>query len=82
MNITEIKARLESSTQFQHFQKEDGISWDDFEVIDLTDCKVIKQGSKEIGNYTIFINGNKLSVSYDLTVDSLRDRNLARIKKQ
>ena len=67
--MQEIQTRLENSTQFQHFRDEVGISWKDFEVIDLTTNRVLKQGSKEIGSYGIWINGDKLSACYDLTVE-------------
>ena len=69
MEMQEIKTRLENNTQFQHFRDEVGISWKDFEVIDLTTNRVLKQGSKGIGSYCIMINGDKISAYYDLTVE-------------
>ena len=69
MEMQEIKTRLENNTQFQHSRDEVGISWKDFEVIDLATNRVLKQGSKDIGSYCIMINGDKMSAYYDLTVE-------------
>jgi len=69
MEMQKIQARLENNDTFQHHRDEVGISWKDFEVIDLTTNRVLKQGSKDIGSYSIFINGDKMSAYYDLTVE-------------
>ena len=78
-SMQEIQTRLENSTQFQHFRNETGISWRDFKVIDLTTNRVLKQGSKDIGSYSIMIKGDKLSACYDLTVEGLAEKRLAKI---
>jgi len=62
------KEKLEANTQFQHFKDEVGISWNDFEIIDTYTQTVLKQGSKAIGDFKIYVDGDKTQVKYDLTV--------------
>jgi len=80
-NINSIKERLENSDTFQYNKDEVGISWDDFEIIDLATNTVLKQGSKKIGSYNIMINGDKMSACYDLTVDGLAEKRLAKLER-
>jgi len=80
-SMKEIQARLENNTQFKHFRDEIGISWKDFEVIDLKTNRVLKQGSREIGLYSILIDGDKLSISYDLAVERQAKKRLEKIGK-
>jgi len=82
ITLSEIQEKLEASNDFKYWNNELGITFEDFEVIDLQSNKIIKQGKKDIGSYSILVKeDNLLSVLYDLTVDSLRDKRLQRIDK-
>jgi len=81
MNLEQIKERLENNKTFQYYKDEVGISFEDFDTIDLKTNRVLKQRSKETGSYTIMIDGDKMSVCYDLTVDGLAEKRLAKLDK-
>ena len=83
MTIEQIQERLENSEAFKYWSKEVGITFDDFQVIDVKAKKVLRSGSKEIGDYCIMIlEDDRLQASYDLTVDSLREKRLQSIKEE
>ncbi len=72
ITLEEIKTRLEANNTFKHYSSDVGITFEDFDIIDLQAEKFIKRGKKDIGEYSIMIkDDNKLTVSYDLTVESL-----------
>ncbi|SFV58302.1 hypothetical protein MNB_SM-7-1325 [hydrothermal vent metagenome] len=82
MTIKQIKERLENSKEFQYWSDEVGITFDDFRVIDAKSNKVLHNGSDRIGNYWILIlDDEKLRVSYDLTVESMREKRLQKIQE-
>lgn len=81
MTIEQIRERLENSEKFQFWSKEVGITFDDFQVIDVKASKVLRSGSKEIGDYCIMIlDDDRLQASYDLTVDSMREKRLQKVR--
>ena len=83
MKIGEIKERLESSKDFKYWSEEVGITFDDFKVIDTNTNKVLCSGSDKIGSYCIMIlDSDRLQVSNDLTVESMRDKRLRRIEEK
>jgi len=81
INIDSIKKRLENSDTFKYYRDETGISFEDFDVIDLQTKTLIKQGSKKIGAYNIMIDGDNMSTYYDLTVDGLTEKKLEKVKR-
>ena len=83
MKIEQIKERLESSKDFKYWSEEVGITFDDFKVIDTNTNKVLCSGSSEVGSYCIMIlDDDRLQVSYDLTVESMREKRLQRIEEK
>ena len=83
MKIEQIKERLESSKDFKYWSEEVGITFDDFKVIDTTTNKILCSGSDKIGSYCIMtLDDDRLQVSYDLTVESMREKRLKRIEEQ
>ena len=83
MKIEQIKERLESSKDFKYWSEEVGITFDDFKVIDTNTNKVLCSGSDKIGSYCIMIlDDDRLQVSYDLTVEGMREKRLKRIEEK
>ena len=81
MTIEQIKERLENSESFKYWSEEVGITFDDFKVIDAKENKVLCSGSKKIGDYCIMIlDDDKLQASYDLTVESMREKRLQKVR--
>ena len=82
MTIEQIKARIENSKGFKYWNSEVGITFDDFKVVDARTNKVLCGGSDKIGNYCIIIlDDDRLQVIYDLTVESMREKRLQKIKQ-
>ena len=82
MTIEDIKARIENSEDFKYWSNGVGITFDDFKVIDTKTNKVLCSGSDKIGEYCILIlDDDKLKTMYDLTVESMREKRLQKIKQ-
>ncbi len=63
-----------------YWHNEVGITFDDFDIIDVEKDKVLKDGKKDIGSYCIFIQEDGIkSVAYDLTVEWLTEKRLAKM---
>ena len=82
MNIKEIKARLEANKSFQYWQEEYGIGFDDFRIVDVQNGRELKKGNQRIGNFCIFVDGNRIQAAYDLDIKDARQKRVQRIQKQ
>ena len=82
MKIEEIKEKLESSKSFKYWSEEVGITFDDFEIIDEVSSKVLKHDDTRIGTYYIMIlKSGKMGAFYDLTVESMREKQLQKVQE-
>jgi len=63
----DIKTRLENSEKFKYWNKEVGITFDDFKIIDVVKKKQLCGGTTRLGDCYIFIlDSDKIRVCYDL----------------
>ena len=80
MELEQIKQKVENSEQFIYWNKEVGITFEDFKVIDVENNILRANGSNKIGSYEIMVlKDNKLQVCYDLTVESARAKRLEKV---
>ncbi len=80
INVGEIKEALESSDNFNYWHNEVGITFDDFDILDIKKSKKLINGKKDIGSYCIFIQDSNIqSVQYDLTVKCLAKKRLSKL---
>ncbi len=69
INIKAIRNQIEKNDSFQHWKKEVGLSFEDFDLIDLNTNKTISHGKKDIGYYWIYLKAGKIySIGYDMRV--------------
>ena len=80
-NIEDIQKRLEAGKSFHYWKQEYGLSFDDFSIIDIRSNRKLKKGDTKIGDFCIMIDGDKMSVCYDMTVDEMKEKRLQRIGK-
>jgi len=79
--IIDIQKKIEASSTFKFWSNEVGISFEDFDILDLKNNLFIKKGKKSIGNYYILVKeDNSLTAGYDLTVEVRKNR-LQRIEE-
>lgn len=81
MKMSLVKKALESNKGFQGWNKAIGLSFDDFDVIELieNDTRFItyKKGKKDIGDYSIRIkNGVVDSFCFDMANETVRQSRL------
>ena len=79
--ISLIKKALESNKSFQGWNKTIGLSFEDFDIVELieSDTKLLthKKGKKDIGNYIIRLkNGVVDSFSFDMANKTVRQNRL------
>jgi len=82
MNINELKQALERNRSFQGWEKDIGLSFEDFSILNLVGDKyqIIKEGKKDIGHYSINLkNGVLESFYFDFDNETVRQHNLKRI---
>lgn len=51
----ELKEQLENTESFQYWEKEDGLSFEDFDMIDLDSNLQIHEGKKDIGTFCLYL---------------------------
>lgn len=79
IKIKEISKTLKKNKSFQYWNKEIGLSFEDFDLIDMDKDEIISHGKKDIGNYTLFLKNGKIeSAFFDLDNEFVRN---IRIKK-
>jgi hypothetical protein len=84
MQLETIKKQVEDNKSFQYWNKAIGLSFDDFDILELVenDTKFLKhkEGKKDIGNYYICLkNGVINGAFFDLDNETVRQDNLKRI---
>jgi len=84
MKISLVKKALESNKSFQYWKEAIGLSFEDFDILELvennTKFLVLKEGKKDIGNYYIYLKNSALNgVFFDLDNEKVRQDNLKRI---
>lgn len=84
MQLETIKKQIEDNKSFQYWNKAIGLSFDDFDILELVEnnTKFLKhkEGKKDIGNYSIRIkNGAVDSFCFDVANESVRQHTLKRI---
>jgi len=66
--LEEIKTRLEANDTFKHYNKEIGLTFEDFDIIDVAKGQSLQKGKKEIGDYSVLIKADGvMSACYDLS---------------
>ena len=62
-----IKLKIEASKTFQYWKQEIGLSFDNFDIVDLGTHGVLQRGKKDLGSYTVFTKGDMIhSAAYEL----------------
>ena len=84
MKMSLVKKALESNKSFQGWKKDIGLSFEDFDVVELikNDTRAIthKEGKKDIGKYTIFIKDGEVdSFCFDVANETVRQNTLRKI---
>jgi len=64
VSIEEIKSRLENSDKFKYEKKEFNISFEDFEIIDISNQSIMQVGRSK--GLSIIVDGSKLSSFYPI----------------
>lgn len=66
--LEEIKTRLEANNTFKHYSKELGLTFEDFDIIDVANGQTLQKGKKEIGDYSVLIKADGvMSACYNLS---------------
>ena len=66
--INELKEQLENNKSFQYWKKEDGLSFEDFDIVDLDSNMRLHNGKKDIGNFCLYLKDGAISKAlYDLS---------------
>lgn len=77
MKISVIKKELENDKTFQHSNKAIGLTFDDFDIIDISSNKYIKKSNSKIGHYAILIaNGFIDTIQFDTSNETVRQHRL------
>ncbi len=64
----ELKEQLENNKSFQYLKKEDGLSFEDFDIVDLDSNKQLHNGKKDIGCFCLYIKDGVINKAlYDLS---------------
>ena len=64
----ELKEQLENTKSFQHSKKEDGLSFEDFDIVDLDSNKQLHNGKKDIGDFCLYLKDGVIKKAlYDLS---------------
>ncbi len=53
--INELKQQLENNESFQYWKKEEGLSFEDFDMIDLDSNLQLHTGKKDIGAFCLYL---------------------------
>lgn len=65
--INELKQQLENNKNFQYFKKEDSLSFDDFDILDIDSKQFYILGKKDKGNFCLYLKDGIInSAFYDL----------------
>lgn len=66
-SITKLKKQLENNQSFQYWNKEGGLSFEDFDLVDIDTNRIISHGKKDIGNYILYLKDDVIdSAIFDL----------------
>lgn len=66
--INELKQQLENNESFQYWRKEDGLSFEDFDIVDLDSNLQLHTGKKDIGDFCLYLKNGVISKAfYDLS---------------
>ncbi|PLY08348.1 MAG: hypothetical protein C0625_01815 [Arcobacter sp.] len=80
IKIKEISKTLKKNKSFQYWNKEIGLSFEDFDLIDMDKDEIISHGKKDIGNYTLFLKNGKIeSAFFDLDNESVRNIKIKKV---
>ena len=64
----ELKEQLENNKSFQYWKKEDGLSFEDFDIVDLDSNKQLNNEKKDIGCFCLYIKDGVINKAlYDLS---------------
>ena len=79
--LKQLKFKLEQTQKFKYWSNAISISWEDFEIIELSNWLPIKKGKKDIGIYAIFLRDGVVdSVAYDMNNECVRKHILEEIE--
>jgi hypothetical protein len=79
--IQNLKIRLEASKSFKYWNKAIGLSFDDFEILELNNGIPLKKGKRDIGVYEIFLKGGVIdSVAYDMNNKKVNEYELKELE--
>lgn len=81
MKMSLVKKALESDKSFQYWKVAIGLSFKDFDVLELikndTMFHVHKEGKKDIGKYEVYIKNDEIySFSFDIHNEKVRKHTL------
>ena len=75
--VQKLRQKLENSEKFIYWNKAIGLTFDDFDIVEIDNYTTIKKGKKDIGVYAIFIkNGVVDCIAYDTNNEYTRRYNL------
>lgn len=64
----ELREQLENNKSFQYWKKEDGLSFEDFDIVDLDSNEQLHNGKKDIGFFCLYIKDGVINKAlYDLS---------------
>ncbi|MFX4242624.1 hypothetical protein ACOL22_07565 [Aliarcobacter butzleri] len=64
----ELKEQLENNKRFQYWKNEDGLSFEDFDIVDLDSNLQLHTGKKDIGSFCLYLKDGAISKAlYDLS---------------
>lgn len=81
INIEAIKTDLEGTETFKLWNKEIGLTFEDFSIYDLEKRITYKKGKEDIGNYYINVKDDDMEIHFDVSHDAARKSRLKRIGK-
>jgi hypothetical protein len=81
MKMSLVKKALESDKSFQYWKEAIGLSFEDFDVLELikndTRLLSLKEGKKDIGQYEVYIKNDEIySFSFDIHNEKVRENTL------
>ncbi len=65
--MNELKEQFENTKSFQYWKKEEGLSFEDFDMIDLDSNLQLHTGKKDIGVFCLYLKDELIKgAAYDL----------------
>lgn len=60
----ELKEQLENNKSFQYWRKEDGLSFEDFDIVDLDSNLQLHTGKKDIGLFCLNLKNGVIDSAF------------------